>query len=66
MDSLFLSCRVSKRMALGLYTYITIMYLFPLLDWMGIFPFWSECIFPDGIYGWLIVAQMLIVWIIVA
>ena len=56
MDSLVLSRRGSTRMALGSYAEMTIIYLFPLLNWIVNHPILSECIFPDGISGWLIVA----------
>ena len=54
IDSLDISGRGSTRIVFGSNEYMTIIYLFPLLDLMGNFSVWSKCIFPVGIYGWLI------------
>ena len=56
MESLVICRRGSTGMVLGSYVQMTIMYFFPLLDWMVNLTVLSEWILPDGISGWLIFA----------
>ena len=59
IDSLDLFGRGLTIFEFGSYAFMTIIYFFPLLDWIVNCPVLLECIFPVGIYSWSFYAYML-------